>query len=172
MKITDEEKKTLESIYQTFLKDSKIQKMKDIPMHRGSNCFEHCFKVARKAVRHAIKYHYKKINLNVVLIGAILHDYYLYDWRKDSSKRKRHGRDHSYIASENASRDFDVSKKVKKVIETHMWPLNISDFPETKEARIVSVSDKAVTIGEILTSIRYKQKRREKYLKNISTLFD
>ena len=171
MKISEEEKNSLEKIYQTFFNDSKIQKMKDIPMHRGSNCYEHCFKVARKAIRHALKYHYKKVNLEVVLIGAMLHDYYLYDWRSDRSKRKKHARKHTYIASENASRDFDVSKKVKKVIETHMWPINIKDFPKSKEARIVSVSDKAVTIGEALTSKTYKANKREKYLQVLSQFF-
>ena len=63
------------------------------------------------------------------------------------------------------------SQDVKKVIKSHMWPLNIKDYPKSKEARIVSISDKAVTIGESLTSIKHKQKKREKYLSYISTLF-
>lgn len=171
MKISQEEKDRLENLYQTFLHDEKIQQMKEIPMHRGSNCYEHCFKVARKGIRHALKYHKKGINLELVLIGAILHDYYLYDWRKDKSKRKRHGSDHPFIAANNAKRDFDISDPVREIIERHMWPINLNKWPDTTEARIVSVSDKAVTIGEALTSKAYKKKKREKFLKNISTLF-
>ena len=106
-----------------------------------------------------------------MLIGSILHDYYLYDWRKDKSKRKRHGTDHPYIAARNAKRDFDISDAVRKIIERHMWPLNTNEWPDTSEARIVSVSDKAVTIGEALTSVAYKRRKREKFLKKISTLF-
>ena len=139
-------------------------------MHRGSNCYEHSFKVAKKAIKHSIRYH-KKVNLEAVLIGAILHDYYLYDWRSDRSKKKKHARNHPYIASANAEKDFQMSKKVKKIIESHMWPINPKEFPTTKEARIVSIADKGVTIAEASTSAKYKEKKREKYLEYISHLF-
>ena len=170
MKISNEEKERLENIYQTFLNNQKIKKMKDIPMHRGSNCYEHSFKVAKYAIKKALRY--KEVNLEVVLIGAILHDYYLYDWRTDSSKKKGHAKNHQIIASENASRDFMISDKVKKVIESHMWPINIKNFPDTKEARIVSLSDKHVALLETASSRKYKDKKREKYLSDISHLFD
>ena len=138
-------------------------------MHRGSNCYEHSFKVAKKAIKHAIRK--KNINYESVLLGAILHDYYLYDWRVDRSKLKGHGKNHPKIAINNAIKDFGINKEVEHIIRSHMWPLNMKDFPKSREARIVSLSDKAVTIGESLTSIKYKKKKREKYLKYISTLF-
>ena len=169
MKITEEEKSSLENLYQTFLNDEKILRMKDISMHRGSNCYLHSFKVAKKAIKKSLNR--KDVNLEVVLLGAILHDYYLYDWRKDRSKLKKHGKNHPNIAIKNATKDFDISEEVKKVIKSHMWPLNIKEYPKSKEAKIVSFSDKAVTIGESLTSIKYKQKKREKYLSYISHLF-
>ena len=169
MKITDEQKEKLENLYQSFLNDEKILRMKEISMHRGSNCYEHVFKVAKKAIKKSLNR--KNINLEVVLIGAILHDYYLYDWRKNKELLKGHGKNHPDIAINNAVRDFDINDEVKKVIKTHMWPVNIKAYPNTKEARIVSISDKAVTIGESLTSIKYKQRKREKYLSYISTLF-
>ena len=169
MKITIEEQNRLESIYQAFLNDEKILRMKDISMHRGSNCYLHSFKVAKKAIKKSLNR--KDVNLEVVLLGAILHDYYLYDWRKDRSKLKKHGKNHPNIAIKNATKDFDISEEVKKVIKSHMWPLNIKEYPKSKEAKIVSFSDKAVTIGESLTSIKYKQKKREKYLSYISHLF-
>ena len=171
MKITEEEKSSLENLYQTFLNDEKILRMKDISMHRGSNCYEHSFKVAKKAIRKSIKSAKKNLNLEVVLIGAILHDYYLYDWRQDRSRLKGHANNHPGIAIENAIRDFDISEEVKAVIKSHMWPINIRTFPNTKEARIVSLADKAVTIGESLSTKKYKQNKREKYLSYISHLF-
>ena len=169
MRITIEEKERLEKLYQSFLNDEKILRMKDISMHRGSNCYIHCFKVAKRAVNKSLNK--KDINLEVVLIGAILHDYYLYDWRKDRSKLKKHAKNHPNIAIENAIRDFNISNDVQKVIKSHMWPINFKAFPNTKEAKIVSLADKAVTIGESLTSKRYKQKKREKHLSYISHLF-
>lgn len=171
MTLTIEEKQNLENIYQTFLHDERILKMKDIPMHRGSNCYEHSFKVAKKAVKNAIKLFKKNIDIVVVLIGAILHDYYLYDWRKDRSKRKGHVKNHPKIASANASRDFDIPPEVKEVIETHMWPFNFKQYPHSREAKLVSMADNSVATIEALTSIAYKKKNREKYLAYIAHLF-
>ena len=169
MEITIEEQNRLETIYQAFLNDEKILRMKDISMHRGSNCYLHSFKVAKKAIKKSLNR--KDVNLEVVLLGAILHDYYLYDWRKDRSKLKKHGKNHPSVAINNAVKDFDISEEVKKVIKSHMWPINIKDYPKSKEAKIVSISDKAVTIGEFLTSKKYKQKKLDKYLSYISHLF-
>ena len=170
MEITEERKKELEEIYQSFLHNEKILKMKEISMHRGSNCYIHSFKVAKLAIKRALRH--KKGDLYVILLGSILHDYYLYDWRDERDKMKDHLSTHPYTAAKNAMRDFNISDKVRKVIESHMWPVNIAEFPETKEARIISNADKAIYLREIVCSKRYKKKREEKYYKQISKLFD
>ena len=170
MRINEEEKQQLEEIYQSFLNDERILKMKEIPMHRGSNCYIHSFKVAKLSIKRALRH--KKGNLYTILLGAILHDYYLYDWREDRSKMKSHLTSHPYIAAENAERDFGIHEPIKKVIQSHMWPFNIKDFPKTKEARIISLADKTIYLREIACSKTYKKKREAKYLKQISTLFD
>ena len=169
MKISEERKQELENIYQSFLHDEKILKMKDITMHRGSNCYFHSFKVAKLAIKRALRH--KKCDLMTVLLGSILHDYYLYDWRIDRDKMKRHLMDHPHIAAENAARDFGIHEPIKKVIETHMWPVNIAKFPNSREARIISLADKSIYLKEIMCCKRFKAKREQKYLKQISTLF-
>jgi uncharacterized protein len=170
MIISEEEKKQLEDIYQSFLHDEKILRMKEITMHRGSNCYIHSFKVAKLAIKRALRH--KKGNLKIILIGSILHDYYLYDWRIDKSKMKHHMSSHPYTAAENAAHDFGIHESIQKVIQSHMWPVNFRNFPETKEARIISNADKAIYIKEIACSKAYKKKREQRYLKQISTLFD
>ena len=170
MEITPERKQDLEEIYQSFLNNEKILKMKEISMHRGSNCYIHSFKVAKLAIKRALRH--KRGDLYVILVGSILHDYYLYDWRVDRSRMKKHMSSHPYTAANNAMRDFHISDKVKKVIESHMWPVNISEFPKTKEARIISNADKAIYLREIVCSKRYKKKREEKYYAQIAKLFD
>ena len=170
MEITEERKQELEEIYQSFLHNEKILKMKEISMHRGSNCYIHSFKVAKLAIKRALRH--KKGDLYVILLGAILHDYYLYDWRVEKDKMKTHMSSHPYTAAKNAVRDFNISEKVIKVIESHMWPVNIAEFPKTKEARIISNADKTIYLREIVCSKRYKAKREEKYLKQIAKLFD
>ena len=170
MKLTIEEKERLEAIYQKFLNDEKVKRMIDVPMHRGSNCYIHSFKVAKKAIKHAL--HFRKVNLETILVSAILHDYYLYDWRKDKEKKKHHGTRHPYIASVHAKEDFDVSPEVQKSIRSHMWPLGFTHFPNNKEALILSYSDKDIAVKEFLTGSKHKKKKEQKYYKFISTLFD
>ena len=171
MNITLEEKQRLEDLYQTLLHDEKVQNMKNIPMHRGSNCYYHSFKVAKRARKRALK-HRQNLDLNVVLFGAILHDYYLYDWRTDKTKKKHHGSQHPYIAASQAKRDFNISPEVEKIIKSHMWPLNIKEYPNSREAKVLSYADKTVAIEEAITSKRYKKKREQKYINHISFLFD
>lgn len=169
MEITEERKQELEAVYQSFLNSEKILKMKDVPMHRGSNCYIHSFKVARLAIKRALRH--KRGDLYIILVGSILHDYYLYDWRIDRSKMKSHLANHPYIAAENALRDFGISEDIQKVIKSHMWPVNINDFPKTREARIISNADKAICLREFFSTKCHKRKKEEQYLTQISKLF-
>ena len=169
MKISFEEKQELEAIYQSFFTNEKIQRMRDIEMHRGSDTFTHSFKVAKTAIKRALRH--KKVDLKAVLVGSILHDYYLYDWRKNRSLLKKHGKNHPKIAATNAKKDFDIDEFVQSIIKAHMWPINFKDFPNSKEARIVNLADDHIALKESLTSRRFKAKRKEKYENYIKSLF-
>ena len=83
-----------------------------------------------------------------LLIGAMLHDFYLYDWHDKDDTHKWHGYHHADTALANAIRYFEVNEEIQHIIWCHMWPLNISRFPKTKEARIVCFADKCCSIVE------------------------
>ena len=169
-KITDENRQELEELYQSFLNNLLILKMKEIPMHRGSNCYIHSFKVCKLVIKKALKskkeYHYKAL-----IISSILHDYYLYDWRKHSELRKKHGKNHPLIAEENARRDFDIDEEISNIIKTHMWPLTPKLYPKSREAKLVNYVDDVIATREFMTCSKFKKKREEKYLTYISSLF-
>lgn len=169
MKLSEEEKNRLEELYQYYLHNEKVRQMINIPMHHGSNCYIHVFKVVKVCFRKALRR--KNVDLETLMVGAIFHDYYLYDWRKDREYLKGHGKNHPVIAAENAKRDFNISKEAEHMILTHMWPVNFFKFPKTKEARILCASDKQVAFREFLTFHRHKRKKIDKYLANISKLF-
>lgn len=170
MNITEKEKQELEEIYQRYLHEPKLEPMKKIPNHNGSNIFLHTFRVTKLAMKKALRR--KEVNLKDLLMGCILHDYYLYDWRIEKGRLKGHGKKHPCISIENADRDFGINDATKKIIESHMWPINFKVFPATKEARLLSIADKIVATREFLTSKKHKEKRMDKYFKKIEYLFD
>ena len=74
----------------------------------------------------------------------------MYDWHKTDEARPRlHGFRHPHIACMNAEKFFDISTQEKLIIETHMWPLTITKFPKTAEAKIVCLADKLCSTHEI-----------------------
>lgn len=164
------EKQELEEIFQTFKADPLILKMKEISMHRGSNCYVHSFTVAKIAVNRVKDD--DDYNHHNILIGAILHDYYLYDWRVEKDKLKKHGSNHPLIAEENAKRDFHISPEVAEIIRCHMWPLTPKLFPKSKEAKLVNIVDDEVATKETFHSKKYKQNHQDKYYRFIEKLFD
>ena len=169
MPISEEQKKELEEIYQSLLNDEKVKRMLDIPMHRGSNCYVHSFVVTKLAMKRAIKK--KNINLKALLYACVFHDYYLYDWRKDRTKLKGHGKNHPSIAVKNAKEDFDLPDESASIILSHMWPINFKRYPKGREARLLSFADKKVAIKEAFISKKRKIKNKDNLLISLSKLF-
>ena len=169
--LSAKEKQELEELYQSYYNHPLINKMKEIPMHRGSNCFIHSFKVCKMAVHRALK-RKGEYNLKDLITASVLHDYYLYDWRKNHELKKKHGKRHPLIAEENARRDFHISDSVSDIIKTHMWPLTPGLYPKTKEAKLVNYVDDVIATREFMVSKHHKKVKEEKYLKNIERLFD
>lgn len=80
--------------------------------------------------------------------GALLHDFYLYDWH-ESGHERWHGFHHPGIAARNAAAHFAIDALEKDIIEKHMWPLTLVP-PKHRVAAIVCLVDKLCSIAEIL----------------------
>ncbi|MGH0054566.1 MAG: HD domain-containing protein [Sphaerochaetaceae bacterium] len=82
--------------------------------------------------------------------GGLLHDFFLYDWRERKSqdtKRSAHGKEHPFIALNNAQKYFSVNKMETDIIDKHMFPKTLS-LPRYRESFIVSLSDKLAAAYE------------------------
>ena len=92
-----------------------------------------------------------KCNKRDLIRGALLHDYFLYDWHdKDHiSPLRLHGFFHPGIALKNAEKEYRLSTKEKDIIRKHMWPLTIIP-PTCREAWVVSMADKYCSLMETL----------------------
>ena len=170
MQLTEERKNSLEKTYQYYLHHEALLKMQEIPAHIGSNVYIHAFKVVKQVMKKAIKSR-KNLDLENLLVAAIFHDYYLYNWRTTKDRPHPHGKYHPGIAAENAKRDFNISEESQRMIKTHMWPFNFFNPPKGKEARLLCNVDTWIALVECLTTRKHKIKKADKYLNYISTLF-
>lgn len=122
-----------------------VQKMKLYRQHYDTNCFDHCYNVAFYSYLIC-----KKLNLDYISVSraGMLHDLFLYDWRKKQPEYKRfHGFRHPRIALNNASKLFDLNEKEKDIILKHMWPITIIP-PKYIEGYIITLTDKYCALEE------------------------
>lgn len=88
---------------------------------------------------------------DTLLKGAMLHDFYLYDWHEeDGGTHKLHGFRHAKAARENARQYLHTNEKINDVIDSHMWPLNLKKVPKSREAWVVCIADKLVSLHETI----------------------
>ncbi len=122
--------------------------MKKYYAHGDTSVYEHSLSVAIHSYRYA-----KSRNLNLdyssLIRGALLHDFYLYDWHHSGGGHKLHGFRHPFFAYKNAKKYFSINKKEGNIIRSHMFPFVFWILPLSKEAWIVLKNDKRCAIGEM-----------------------
>ncbi|MCR4990453.1 MAG: HD domain-containing protein [Lachnospiraceae bacterium] len=128
-----------------------------IPVHR------HCIDVAKQSLTLSHILH-ARVNEREMTRGALLHDYFLYDWHnKEARPKGLHGYTHPDSALRNAQRDFDLSDIEKDIIRSHMWPLTLRRIPQCKEAWIVTLADKYCST---LETLKLKRGAAQQYIEN------
>ena len=87
--------------------------------------------------------------------AGLLHDFYLYDWRKEKQIEGRHSKAHAIIALRNAEKITHLNKIEKNAILRHMWPM-VFIPPKYPEAIIVSLMEKFCATAEFITNLWQK----------------
>ena len=135
-----------------ILGSEEFLKLKEFIQHGNVTVYEHCIHVALCAIK-INKAIYAKSKERELIRGALLHDYFLYDWHNadapGNTHPKLHGFYHPGIALRNATRDFVLSEREKDIIKKHMWPLTVNP-PRCREAWIVCLADKYASTLETL----------------------
>ena len=138
-----------------ILSNATVNEMKNYRQHYDTNCFDHCKNVAFYSYLICKKYN---LDYEAAARAGMLHDLFLYDWRRKTGERTRwHGFRHPRIALNNSNELFVLSNKEQDIILKHMWPLTIV-FPKYKESFIVSCVDKFCAIKESYE--HYKKNRK------------
>jgi len=151
--ITQKEYDEFRNIIKEIVNNDSFQKMKEIKQHRFTNCYEHSVNVATKCFIFAKK---RNINIDVksLVRGALLHDFYLYDWRENKKKYRSHSFTHPRIALENSIKEFGELNNIEKdIILSHMWPVTFFKFPKYKESFLVCFSDKICALKEFFGKV-------------------
>ena len=140
----------MDEILAAIQADENVQQMKQFIQHGKVSTYEHCQNVATLsyAIDKRLSLH---SDLKVLLTGAMLHDFYLYDWHEEGDgSHHLHGFRHAKRACDNAKERFSIDKETAHVIYSHMWPLNPERIPKSREAWIVCLADKYVSLRESL----------------------
>lgn len=136
---------------QDILDSRNFRRSGQYMQHGNVSVKRHCLSVAECSLLMGEKL--KKLGIcyqeREMVRGALLHDYFLYDWHDKTSHKRLHGFHHPKVALANASREYPLSEREKDIIIKHMWPLTVK-MPACREAWIVTAADKYCSFRETL----------------------
>ena len=129
--------------------DSKsIQIQKQCLQHGKRTVFEHSLAVALMCLT-INEFLHLKLNERRLIRGALLHDYFLYDWHVKDKSHRLHGFRHPYFALENARKEYELDPVLEDMIVKHMFPL-IPIPPKYKESWVLCIADKICASTETI----------------------
>jgi uncharacterized protein len=134
----------------------KFQRLRDI-VHHDASIADHAVSVAYHSflIAHGLGL---RTHLKELVRGALLHDYFFYDWRRARPRNgKLHGFEHPHEALENARADFGPLTAIEEdCISRHMFPLTLIP-PIYFESILVCLVDKFVALAELVAATRIHQ---------------
>lgn len=133
-----------------ILSSSNFKSTRNYIQHGFIPVYNHCMDVAGKSIALS-RFLGAGCNERDLIRGALLHDYFLYDWhdKARSNFQRLHGFYHPGIALRNADKEYTLSKRERDIIKKHMWPLTVVP-PRCREAWIVTAADKYCSLIETL----------------------
>ncbi len=106
-----------------------------------------------------------KVNTRALVRGALLHDYFLYDWHIPSKVKNTHGFTHPGAALRNAKKDFQLGIIECNMIHRHMFPLTPIP-PKYRESVILCIADKVCAGYETADGFK---KRLNKFFRRLDS---
>ena len=146
MKLSAHQERFFWTTAKELLASPKVQLMNQFIQHGETTCLTHSLCVAYLSYCFCIRFDLA-VDYQSLIRGALLHDFFLYDWHEKGDRKGLHGFTHPHTALKNAKTYFTLTPKEEDIIKKHMWPLTLS-FPRYKESFIVSFADKYCSLQE------------------------
>ena len=147
--LSPQERFLLRSISANLEEIGRLAQTRTATQHGSTTVFAHCVKVACFSLFLANKLHLT-VDVRALLRGALLHDYFLYDWHEKNAGHRFHGFTHPGTALKNAQEDFRLTPVEQNIIARHMFPL--CPIP-CREAWLVCVADKYCALLETVAPL-------------------
>ena len=133
------------NIVKDIISNEMVQNMKLYRQHFNVSCFDHCLYVSYNLYIICKKH---KLDYVSAARAGLVHDLFLYDWRKRQDGRKGlHAYTHPKTAYENAKKIFDLNEIEKDIILKHMWPVTLG-LPKYKESFLITYVDKFLAMTD------------------------
>ena len=135
-----------------LMSEGQLHVMHRYIQHGSITTLDHSLMVAYYSWRLNRRFRLKADEISLIR-GALLHDYFLYDWHVSEKWHRFHGFRHPTFALVNARQDYQLNKIEEEIIKKHIWPLTVIP-PTCREAWIVNVMDTFSSIVEVMMEYR------------------
>ena len=148
------------------LSSFRIQSQQLFCQHGTVSVFDHSFAVACLGL-YLVLILGLRVDRRALVRGALLHDFFLYDWHVRDPGHRLHGFTHPRRALANARREFPLSPVERDIIARHMFPLTPLP-PRCTEGAVVCAADKLCALCEtvrlhgLLARLTYAPERRQR----------
>ena len=138
MQLSELERGRLAAILETYDRHPEVQRMREFIQHGDVTVYAHVTSVAQESLSFAERL--GRVGISVdrasLLRGALLHDYFLYDWHDPDPSHRLHGFRHPFFALARAEEDFELTPRERNIIVRHMFPL-VPVPPTTRLSEVV-----------------------------------
>lgn len=142
------DRQEFQQILEDLLLHTEMLRSDQYIQHGNTTVLEHSIAVAGFSLRLARRLHIP-VREKELIRGALLHDYFLYDWHEKDNGHRLHGFSHPYTALRNAMEIYELTPVEQDIIKKHMFPL--TPFPPRyRESILICIADKICSTYETL----------------------
>jgi uncharacterized protein len=139
-RLSAKDRRLLKETLKELNRQGRLQEEKLAKQHGSTSVYQHSINVAYLSLWLAGRLPLRT-DRRALVRGALLHDYFLYDWHKKDDGHRWHGFRHGKTAARNAKRDYRLNRLEEYIIARHMFPLTVLP-PKSKEGWMVCLADK------------------------------